>query len=467
MRWLVLVALFTSASLARADNIVVESYTGDRPADAQRLMSPILDELAARGYAGGDTIGRKFDALSRPSSAAIPPDFVARAEQAHKAWVNGSFEDALRIVGPLIETAHASPVAVSEDQSLREALQRALVAAALSQLRSGDQSGAHATFAELVRAFPDVAVTRGQYGEEGSTFFAQVQRDLAGGGHGTLTVKLSDDGGSVFVDERYIGSAIPDLAPGEYRVFAKAGKQVSRVHRVVVRANDKAAIAIDIGFDAAVRTSPWVGLGFATSAEREAHEGMYAASFAKVLGAGAVIVIGIEPVRGRASIVGSLVSLENGREIRRASVPIDPDPSTEKLRALARYVAGDPPSTDIEVLATPEHQDVGSATTEPSSGHGWGGWKWIAGVGAAGALGTGAVLLALNNECVTPPTMAGRPCTDLRNTLGPGLAVAGAGVALAAVSVYLFVRKPSEPHGGTAYLAPTSGGAMLGYTRGF
>jgi hypothetical protein len=45
-RILIAIVLLWSAATAHAKNVVLESYTGDRPADAARLMAPILEELS-------------------------------------------------------------------------------------------------------------------------------------------------------------------------------------------------------------------------------------------------------------------------------------------------------------------------------------------------------------------------------------------------------------------------------------
>src|SRR5512139_2599702 len=61
--------LFAASASAAPDGVVVESYTGQRPEDANRLLSPVLDELATRGYvAGPEVVGRRFEQkISRPS----------------------------------------------------------------------------------------------------------------------------------------------------------------------------------------------------------------------------------------------------------------------------------------------------------------------------------------------------------------------------------------------------------------
>src|ERR1700690_599798 len=93
---LVVVAATARAASAGAGGIVLESYTGERPDDATRLLSPLLDELAKRGVVGGyDVVGRKYEAeVSRPTSSleGLPPDFADRVERGHKAGIEGKFE---------------------------------------------------------------------------------------------------------------------------------------------------------------------------------------------------------------------------------------------------------------------------------------------------------------------------------------------------------------------------------------
>jgi hypothetical protein len=58
MKYAVLV-LVVCVSAARAQGIVLESYTGQRPGDVARLLSPFHEELAARGFMTGDTLARR------------------------------------------------------------------------------------------------------------------------------------------------------------------------------------------------------------------------------------------------------------------------------------------------------------------------------------------------------------------------------------------------------------------------
>jgi hypothetical protein len=462
MRALVVVAMLVVGAPARAGGIVLEAYTGDRPADASRLLGPVLDELATRGFAAGDTVARQYEGqVSRAgqSASGLPSDFAAQVDRGFHSWVAGKFDDAIKALVPVVDAAHANTGAFVKDPSLREPLVKALIVLAIAQQRTGDPSTARATFGEVLRSSPETQVTRGVYGPEAADLFEQVRKELAAGGKGKLTVKAADDGAVVFVDEVFRGTSTTELVPGEYRVSVMLNKQPSRSHHVVVKAGQEATLAVDARLDQAIHTDGWTGLTFGSQADREAHEGAFAAKFAIAVGASAVAVVGIEDLRGRPAVVGALISLSTGREIRRASVALEPDPSTERLKALARYLAGEEPTSGIEVQPVEVAGAAGSSEEPAHAGGRWGGWKWITGTLAIGGLGTGAALLGLDGRCSNSPP-AGQLC-NVYDTKTPGLIALGGGAVFAGIAIYLFATQPKPP-AKTAFVAPTGDGAIAG-----
>lgn len=479
LRNLLVLGLVVMSSSARAGGIVLESYTGERPADAPRLLAPVLEELSRRDYAAGDTVARTYEAqVSRSALMAggLPGDFAAQVDRGFKAWVGGRFDEAVKVLVPLVETAHANTGAFARDPSLRDPLLKGLIALALAYQRIGDLSSMRSTFGEILRGFPDAQISRATYGPDAQQAFDQVRRDTQAAGRGKLHVKLAGDSGVVFIDEAYraVGSTSADLAPGEYRVVVMMNKQPSRNHRVTVRASSETTVEIDPKMDQAIRTTGYTGLAFANQADRDAKEPVYAQRFAKAVGASAVAVVGIDDVRGRSAVVGSLVSLQTGREIRRASIPVEPDPSRDKLRALARFLAGDDPVPGLDVEFSGGPGDAADTSTGSGRGTGtlsggdhgddrgggggrWGGWRFLtAGLAVAG-LGTGIVLVALDGKCPEEPP-PGQQCADYYDTAVGGYAALGGGVAFAALSIYLFATHDSAP-----VVQPTPGGATVGF----
>jgi hypothetical protein len=470
------VAVFSSAAAAPTpDGIVVESYAGQRPEDANRFLAPVLDELAKRGYvAGPEVVGRRYEQrVSRANlNGGLPGSFGDDAEKGHKAWIAGRFEEAVKILTPLVDVALANPGAFIQNDPQRDKLLKAMIALALSQQRQGEKNLAKQTFAEILRTYPDMQLSRAQYGPDAFNMFEEVKKELGSAGRGKLVVKPAQEGGVVFINEKFqaIGTVVKaDLLPGDYRVLVQSGKTMSRVYRVSVAAGKEAEVTVDADLDAVLHTSPkWTGFQFADAASREKLEAGYAAVVANGISAPSVVVIGIDVVRGKRAIVGSLV-LMNGREIRRGSINLDPDPSVDLLRTLARFVAGDnaAPGVDIVLAGDPASApatgdrvtigDVKKGADRGDSGM-WGGWKYVTTGGAVVALGVGAYLLSVHDDCTDDP------CTEQRDTAVPGWISIGAGAALAGVSIYLFIRGDGESSSKHAYVVPTSGGAVAGYS---
>ncbi len=467
------VVLALVGAVAHADGIVLESYTGERPADASRLLTPVLEELSRKKFTAGDGVARTFDSqVSKPSRQPkpLPGDFAAQVDKGFKAWIAGNFDESIKILVPLIENAHGNTGQFAMEPAQREPLQKALIALSLAQLRIGDPGAMRATMSELVRSFPEAQISRATYGPDAATAFNAVRKDLQAQGTGKLTVKVTDDSGIVFIDEAYraVGSTTAEVIPGDYRVLVMANKQPSRAHRVTVRANEETKVEIDAAFDLAVRTTGFTGLSYATDADRQAHEAAHAAEFARAIGVSAVAVVGVDQVRGKASVVGALISLSTGREIRRASIPLEPDPSNDRLVALARFLGGEEPAAGLDVqfasaaAAAAAHEqgrdhDGGPEQSGGSGAGRWGGWRFITGFLGAGGLITGAILVGLDGRCSKQPA-AGQPCNDLYSTATPGYIALGAGAVFTGISIYLFVTHKTAP-----IVHAMQGGATVGF----
>lgn len=455
-----------------ADNkIVLESYTGGKTQTAAKQLAPLLEALARRGFLGGyDVVGRAFESrASKPATAGgLPADFAKQVEAAKQAWIAGKYTEAANELGPLIDLAHANAGVFATNKDALGAVETALIVVALSYERMGDSASAQTAWAELVRSFPDKSVPRGTWGVDAALAFEQAKKVVAANGVGKLLVKSSTDAGVIFINERYeqLGTVTKENLPaGDYRVFVQLpGNRLSRQHRVTVRAKETAVVTIDTDLDLVVQTSPtWTGLAFASDGDRDKFEVDRASQFASVVEATAVLVVGIDQVRGKPAIVGILVNRNRGSEIRRASVQLDPAPPAERLQALAAFLVGDlttaPDGVDVDMVAVP-------VTVVDRGGSVWGGWKWITGVAGVGALGAGAFLLSQDGDCKTTPP-AGVTCPDVYNNAVPGYLAVGGGAVLTGLSIYLFVRAGGSGKAQTAYLVPTSGGAVAGFAARF
>lgn len=474
----VLVVRGSAASAAPNEGIVLESYTGERPDDAAKAVAPLLRELESSGYSIGAEVARKFEDHVSVSAGELgaPNGLFATVDAGTKAWASGKFEDAVTLLSPLVGAARDTPGAFIGNTKLRDGLLRALIVLGLSQQRLGNQGDAGDTFAELIRSFPDATVSRSTYGPEAAALFDQARKAHALKAKGRLLVKVPDEDAEVYIDERLErkGTTVKELVPGEYRVIVQLGNKRSRNHRVTVKPGEEVTLSIDPLFDAAVRTGTWAGFAFASAADRERLEAAYAAQFAGAVDRKGVVVVSVDTIRGVRAVVGSLV-LMTGKEIRRASLAIEPVPSADRVAALARFLAGEKASSGIDVqldgaipvmLPTRGGGSVrsGGIDGDPgaprdAAGGRWGGWPWITGGAAVLALGAGATLLALDGTC--PGGSKDPNCPDIYNTTTPAWISIGGGAVLAGLTVYLIVTKPSKPVR-QAFIAPAHGGAVAG-----
>ncbi|MEO6775407.1 MAG: hypothetical protein ABI467_20765 [Kofleriaceae bacterium] len=481
MRYAVLAALILVSTTAHADEgIALEVYTGARSADASRLVSPVLDELARGKVSSGDTVGRLVAGISTPShtDAGMPSDFAAQADAGLRLYAQGKFGDAIQKLVQLVDVAQHNSGAFAKDSKLREPLQKALIALALAYSRNGDQGAMHSTFDEMIRSFPEAQVPRTVYGPEAAMAFEEARKALAAQGTGKLTVRVTS--GVVFVDESYRGSGnmTLDVPPGDYRVVVIANDLPSRTHNVTVTANSERIVVVDAAFDQAIHTGGWTGFQFATSAARDAHEAEYAARLAHDIAARSVALVGVDQNKSGGVVVGSLISLETGKEIRRATVSLNPDPSRDRLKALAHYIAGEAPAAGIEVVDVAKQPvraepvaDGGMVATSPELGvtttatvdTRWTGWRWLT-LGVTVGLGASSgVLYALDGRCKGTPPPQGRTCNDVYANSPYDLYTLIGAVPFAALTVYLFATQTKTVEARTAYLVPVAHGAVAGY----
>jgi hypothetical protein len=466
-----LLALASLPSPARAGQpIVLESYAGERPADADAVLQPLIDELAKHGFVVGPAVvGRKLEAdVSRPAIAAgLPEGFAAALDRGYDLWTNGKFNEAAALLGPLVEAARQSPGELARDGSepLAAQLEKAQIALAISQQKLGDRAAAKQTLAEALRGDPELKLSRGMYGQEASALYDEVLRELTERGKGKAIIEAS--GAGIYVDERLVGMGKRELYlfPGEYRVVARFGNDLSRAHRLVIAGGDIHQLAIDPDFDSAVHTQPgWTGFRFATSAARERDEQRHAAAFATAIDADQVIVVGIDTARGRRMIKGALLNKSNGREFRSGSIPLDASPSEEQRRNLARFLNGAPATPDIIVEST------GRGGRDAAPRTMWTGWKWITGGAALAAGIAGGVFLSYDGGC-SKQAEPGVPCPDHYDTAVQGWIGIGGAAALAGVTVFLVVRerRAGDSAGRAAYVAPAPGGGGVigGYAGRF
>lgn len=410
--------------------VVLESYAGQRPAHADALLAPLLDELDRRGFAARPAAVLGVAGGRAPRPGVLDGDTTAAeitqpAESGYEAYTRGRFAEAEAALRLAIERIHRNPALLVLDTNNLEATFKVLVGLALSQARRGDTAGSVATMTELIRTFRSQPITRVDYGPDAEQFYRAVSRQVQALGRGRLSITGASEQAVIFVDGQIRGlgrAALVDLVPGLYRVFVQVPATAGRQYEIEVVAGREATLAIDWELDMSLwLTDSWVGFVFATEAERARQAG-FAGSLARRWGVERLAVVGIAPLDGKPAIVGQLYDA-TGRIVRAGAVPLD-GADEPRLRSLARLLVDGSLAAGVRVVRDdPAHVAAASRADHLAP-------PLLVSAGAA-ALVAGGVLYAIDQD-------PGGPGPVYRNTAPAGIAVGAVGLAAVGVGLWLW-----------------------------
>lgn len=441
--------------------LLLRSQVGEATADVSRYVEALVGAMGERQPIYGEDLRRALHAQLSISPGPLRGDMTvnARVEKGRREFLEGNYGAAIELLEEAREVLLSSTAAVAADQTLRDTLHRALLWLAHAYLREKKVDQATERVSEAIRSFADREPSLTQYSPELVNFYKQVRREMRRQRAGTLIVQTNPPGCMVFVNERFVGlaptSPVADLYPGKYRVYVQRGKQRGRVHMINIAGQAK-QLSVDFLLDAALITSPVVGLRFATASERAQRDVGLAADVGRALSAPSVMLVGVEHYQGRRAFVGRVIAAATGQVVRSGIVVLEPAPPGEQaFAALGRFMLGGQPEPGVIV------RDGGSSGGSGSGFFSAGVQKWVTlGVGVA-AVAAGVTLIALDGSetCNNPP---GVKCKALLNTRGAGIGVLAGGAAFGALSTYLFIRDARRKQRSVRAIGPWIGPRSAG-----
>jgi hypothetical protein len=427
---------------ASAD-ILIESYRGDRPTDADRVLEPMRDELGKAGVkvhpvdvvAAGEQLPLP-GALTPPLGPSYPADPNAQVELGTTQVFHGDYDAGLATLEGVLEAVRANPALVVADTSSPRWLTKAYAAVAFAQLRTHHPDAATQAVAEQIRSFPDAPIGR-IVGPEVAALAETMRKTLDASPHGALRVTVSRPDVQVAFDEhgRGQGSVALNLVTGKYRVLLVRG-DIARRYVVAVAPDRTTNLQVDWDADATFEvTAQWVGFAWPhgqddktdAAAVRYAHGGRQHD----------LLVASIVKRSNRRFVAGEIFEKLTGVLLRHKAIELGHDEGPCG-RALAQYLLkGDLSSclVDLPDDAVPSVADV-HATKDPYLVPGI-----IAGVGAMTAIGGVAVLASKRD----PRLGQGGP--SYLSWPGMGLIVGG-GLAIG-TATYLAKRASGSSEQGT------------------
>jgi hypothetical protein len=310
---------------------VLEAHVGQRPADATTVLAPLFDELDARGF-----VSRPAAVIERlggraPRPGVLDPersaaDIAQLADIGYEAYTRGRFAEAEAALQLASSQVHRNPALLVLDTTNLNVAFKILVGLALSQAKRGDARASVATIVELIRTFRSQPIMRTDYGPEAERLYRAVWKQLQPLERGQLTITADHEQAVIFVDGQIRGlgrARLTDLLPGLYRVYVQVPATLGRQYEVVVAANAAATLHIDWELDAAIwATDTWLGLLFATEAERARLPDLLGRMARGWGGEEPVAVVGITQVGGKQRVTATLYA-SSGEVVRAAEVILD------------------------------------------------------------------------------------------------------------------------------------------------
>lgn len=473
-RWMVLVVLAAvlmapgtpgtaqAAPSAAARIVVLQSRVGELQSDAADDLTPILyEQLEAEGFAARPaTIARVLGGqLPLPGILDVgltSADIMHPVELGYKDWARGRFAEAESKLVPALARIYRNPALLVADTKNLDATFKALVALALSQSRLGKVSESTETMMELIRVFGSRPISRAEYGPPAEQLYQTVSRQALAAGRGQLFITTDNDHAVVFVDGQIRGigkAAVADLIPGIHHVLVQVASTVGRQYKVDIKASEALILETvwEVDMSLAV-TGPWIGLVFATEAERN-QEAPFAGELARRWGGqGMVAVVSTIQLQGKPFLIGTLYRA-GGTIVRGAATSLDGD-RRALLRSLARYLADGTVSAGLNIIphdrrdALPAQALRDSVRRSPT-------WtsKLVAAAGGLTVAAGSVAYVVSEADDFTQPTY------DDQRT--PAVAVVLGGSAVLGTGIYLWLRESRSTSVLTAALVGAGAASMV------
>ena len=456
----------TPAIAQRSAPLAVESHVGKRSADAERLVRPVLDELALRGYRASTSQLREVLGVHAPAPGLGDPEDTATAitkqlQTGFQAWITGNADAAAPLLADGLERMQRNPALFVEDPSARDLWYRATLGLALVHARRREPGPSDDRLRELIRSFPQRAFPRAEFGPDAEKLFRAARDRYGTQTRGTLRVKVDDERAAIYVNEQIRGVAsveIADLYPGSYRVFVRAPGSPGRTYLVPVPPGGEPQLDIAWSVDRRFAVhADWVGFTFDDEREQRL-EGRLASRLANRHATGAIAVIGVGKVDGHMAVIGTSYRPGGGDVLRRGVVPVDAA-TDENLRALAAFLADGTTGEGVRVLsgtrADARVAEVAPGTTRPRSRVA----TFTAVIGGVALLSAGGILFAIDQD-------DDGTRYRYRDSAPWGAGIGGAGALVLTIGAYLALRHEDTPSR-VPTVSRVHGGAVVGWTSRF
>lgn len=506
VRRVVVPMLVAAPATAHADRLLLESYVGNRPAEAARIMPLVRTIFEHKGFTTDPLVlGMMFhEHAYRPGLVhAGLGDMLLHSEQkAEDAFWNENYLKAISDLGNLIGAMRQNPLIFVREPKRRDTALRALVFYALAcgrQARvlkdTADEAAKYQrlrddTLAEVLRSYPSRTFSSKDFGSEGVDLLTEAHERFSRRGRGRIAVTTSDPDAQIYINEIVQGTAkvdISDFLPGVYRVLIVVPSGEARQYELEVVENQISRLSVDWNIDSILTLNPaWAGFKYPSEKEHALEATLVHLLAGAHTNAAIATTVTVSATRGRVAVTGTSYATTTGQIFRSGRVELSGNVSSETLLTrLAECMVtrvGDPCAEGVLPVSHPEYTppppppkaeeppsaleqhevapSVAADVAPDNRGTGARSWPKFATLGGSAALiATGAYLLSkAHNAC---GLNAASNCEIPKLDLVGGWGGVDLGIALGAFTAYWFYDDTLRPGKGTGEWLVVGGATAL------
>jgi hypothetical protein len=354
----------SAAPEATLPPIVLEAHVGERTAEAEAALQPLLEELEKHGFAArpntiDKALGRDAPRPGMLDEKLVPADIALEVDTGVALFEKGLFKEAEVALSSAVRHIKRNPslVVLGSNDGL---LVHAFVHLAMAQDKLKRTNDARDTMLDL-RRLSSTPPDHREYGPRAEELYRSSPRPATARGGGQLTVTVTDPHALIFLDHRYRGlgrMALGDIAAGPHALLVQVPGAEGRQYEIGIRAGEATEFAIDWLTDSRLHiTTGWTGIRYATDQERET-EAEIADKLARRWARRSVIIVGPTRINGVAVLLG--VAYPASGEPSGAFIPLNARPA--RIRELALFLIDGTVRDGVNVVprsaTTTRHTDV-------------------------------------------------------------------------------------------------------------
>ena len=208
--------------------IVLESHVGQRSADTDAAIRPVLDELERLGFAARPQsierlLGGRVPRPGRLDDGKTVADIKQLIAIGRSTFDKAKFGDAEAALRGAVELIRRNPALLVLDTNNEKVTYSAYVGLSLALFKLKRRPEATEVMLELLR-MSSTPIHQAEYGPKAEEIHSDAEKEAQALGRGSLTINCDDSRAIIFLDQKFRGIgkvALGDLVVGTHYVLVQ------------------------------------------------------------------------------------------------------------------------------------------------------------------------------------------------------------------------------------------------------